>query len=327
MLTKCALAAIFVLQVCWAIPYDLTPRITDGEDATPGEFPYQVSIQWGVPSLIKYSHICGGSILNEWYILTAGHCIQKIGQLRVIAGKYYLQKDEDTEQTIDVAKTIVHAEYPGGVAQHDIALLRLKKPLIFDRKVQPIKLPAQGQKQDGDVIISGWGSTQKSIRPTVLPNKLQKAVVPILSNEECLKELKSKPIIGDQPELFSTQVCSGTAGKEVSACSGDSGGPLAQGRGAEAVQVGIASWVMMPCGSTRMPSVYTRVASYVDWIHWYMDERSGTPPTPPTPAPPAPPAEVPEVTPSTSSATTVTISFLNKFAITCIAVILNTLCL
>ncbi|XP_034178570.2 trypsin-1-like [Osmia lignaria lignaria] len=312
MLAKCALAAIFVLQVCWAIPYDLTPRITDGEDATPGEFPYQVSIQWGIPQIIKHSHFCGGSILNEWYILTAGHCIQKIGELRVIAGKYYLQKNENTEQTINVAKTIVHAGYPGGVAQHDIALLKLEKPLKFNSNVKPIHLPAQGQNQGGQAILSGWGSTQKSIRPTVLPNKLQKAVVPILSNEECLKELKSKPIVGKQPELFSTQVCSGTSGKEVSACSGDSGGPLAQGNGAEAVQVGIASWVMMPCGSTRMPSVYTRVASYVDWIYWYIDELPSTP------------VPIPQVTPPTGSATTVTISFLNKFAITCIAVILTT---
>ncbi|XP_046144673.1 trypsin-1-like [Osmia bicornis bicornis] len=123
--------------------------------------------------------------------------------------------------------------------------------------------PVQGQKQSGQAILSGWGSTSKSIRP-VLPNKLQKAVVPILSNEECLKELTSQLTVDQQLELFRTQVCSGTAGREMSAYSGVSCGSLAQGSGAQAVQVGIVSWGMMPSGSSHMPSVYTSVAPYVD---------------------------------------------------------------
>ncbi|XP_076377357.1 trypsin-1 [Megalopta genalis] len=269
MLTKCLLAFIFAFQACWAVPTGLNPRITDGVDAAPGEFPYQVSIEWGIPSLKPYSHACGGSILNENYVLTAGHCILKVGKLRVVAGKFYLNKAEDSNQVVNVAKATVHSGYKGGVAQHDIALLKLETPLKLNKLVAPIKLPAQGQKQTGQAVLSGWGSVSKSTK-LQLPNLLQKANVPILGNDECYKELTSQPTSGEQPELFETQVCSGTADKEVSACSGDSGGPLAQGKGAEAVQVGIVSWGMMPCGVSHMPSVYTRVASYVSWINEHM---------------------------------------------------------
>ncbi|XP_076227354.1 transmembrane protease serine 9 [Nomia melanderi] len=262
MFTKCALASLFLLQVCWAVPYDLNPRITDGIDAKPGEFPYQVSIEWGIPPLKPYAHACGGSILNEKYILTAGHCVLKVGKLRVVAGRYYLNKAESSQQVINVVKSVVHSGYKGGVAQHDIALLKLESPLKLNKLVAPVKLPKQGEKQVGEAVLSGWGSVSKKIVP-VLPTVLQKAYVPILDNAECYKELTSQPAVGQQPELFDTQVCSGAAGKEVSACSGDSGGPLAQ----NGVQVGIVSWGMMPCGVSHMPSVYTRVASYVDWIH------------------------------------------------------------
>lgn len=91
----------------------LEPRITDGVPAARGEFPYQVSVQWGIPPLIQYSHSCGGSILNERYVLTAGHCIMKVGKSRVIAGKYELDKTESSQQVVDVAKSIVHKGYKG----------------------------------------------------------------------------------------------------------------------------------------------------------------------------------------------------------------------
>lgn len=108
--------------------------------------------------------------------------------------------------------------FHSGVAQHDIALMFLSTPIKLNSAVQPVSLPTQGQKQTGQAVLSGWGSTSKSIFPS-MPNVLQKAVVPILDNADCYKQLTSQPISGQKPELFDTQVCSGIAGKEVSACS------------------------------------------------------------------------------------------------------------
>lgn len=98
-----------------ALPYGLEPRITDGEDAVPGEFPYQVSVQFGLPPFLPFSHSCGGSILNKDHVLTAGHCILKLGKLRVVAGKHVLLENESTQQVVNVAKSYVHEKYPGYV--------------------------------------------------------------------------------------------------------------------------------------------------------------------------------------------------------------------
>lgn len=63
----CTKNICFLLVIC----AEIKDRIIGGENARPGQFPYQVSLQCG------NRHICGGSILNEKYILTAAHCVDK----------------------------------------------------------------------------------------------------------------------------------------------------------------------------------------------------------------------------------------------------------
>lgn len=45
------------------------PRVVGGDTATPHQFPWQVSLQR------SGKHLCGGSILNDKWVLTAAHCI------------------------------------------------------------------------------------------------------------------------------------------------------------------------------------------------------------------------------------------------------------
>jgi secreted trypsin-like serine protease len=50
-----------------------TPLIVGGVNAIPGEFPFIVSLQWVVLGLS--THVCGGSILNNVWVLSAAHCL------------------------------------------------------------------------------------------------------------------------------------------------------------------------------------------------------------------------------------------------------------
>jgi secreted trypsin-like serine protease len=49
-------------------------RIVNGIDAPQGKYPSVVSLQWTSPWSGTF-HRCGGTILNENWVLTAAHCL------------------------------------------------------------------------------------------------------------------------------------------------------------------------------------------------------------------------------------------------------------
>ncbi|KAK0089527.1 hypothetical protein PV325_006860 [Microctonus aethiopoides] len=244
----------------------LSGRIVGGTEAVKGAFPHQVSLQWGLPPLIPSKHFCGGSIINEQWILTAGHCVLAVpnyGSFIVKAGKHAIDEIEITEQSIVVSASFIHKEYKGGVAPYDIALLKLKSLLVLSELVAPVKLPEAASIPMGNTILSGWGSISSS-SSNIMPPKLQTAILPIISLALCKEAVEN--LTGPSP-LHVTNMCTGPLTGGYSACSGDSGGPLIlNDSNGSAELVGVVSWGIMPCGSKGAPSVYTRVSAYIEWI-------------------------------------------------------------
>jgi len=81
-------------------------RITGGTSAIPGEFPWQISMQkLSKSGLMKASHFCGGSILNETHIVTAGHCVDKQdpAKVEIVAGAHRIKDvNEASQQRVKV---------------------------------------------------------------------------------------------------------------------------------------------------------------------------------------------------------------------------------
>ncbi|XP_024874160.1 trypsin-1-like [Temnothorax curvispinosus] len=237
-----------------------SPQIVGGEEAPEGAYPYIVSLDF------FSQHFCAGSILNERWIITAAHCIQAVPSVNYIsvkAGKHHILRNEPDEQTVEVSEGYVHEKYGGGVGPYDIGLLKLASPLKLTKRVQAIELAAPESDPSGEAWLAGWGSTSSSHFPE-MPDILQHVQKEYVDRAICHESVER--LTGSSP-VHETNVCTdGPFDEKISACSGDSGGPLISYNGQKPVLTGIVSWGIMPCGYPGAPSVYTRVSKFNDWI-------------------------------------------------------------
>lgn len=119
------------------------PRIIGGDETAPGEFPWTVSVK------LNGQPICGGSLIDKSWILTAAHCVVGYNpkNLTVRLGAYRI-KDTSETQTLDmpVSMFIVHKEYSmPRPFSNDIALLKLNDQIEFTDFIIPICLPTEDQ--------------------------------------------------------------------------------------------------------------------------------------------------------------------------------------
>jgi secreted trypsin-like serine protease len=100
-------------------------EIVGGTATTIGANPWQVSLQSS-----SGFHFCGGSILNENWILTAQHCVNDGGTIskpaRVEAGSTTIS---GSGQVRSVAEVVLYPGYVDPGQGKDVALLRLSTPL------------------------------------------------------------------------------------------------------------------------------------------------------------------------------------------------------
>lgn len=68
--------------------------------------------------------------------------------------------------------------------------------------------------------------------------------------------------MGHTGALHETNVCA-VGGTEVTACGGDSGGPLTLNGNL----FGVVSWGIIPCGINGAPTVFVSVPHHIDWIN------------------------------------------------------------
>lgn len=108
--------------------------------------------------------------------------------------------DDPPIQDIEIDKIIIHEEYDRVTKIHDIALLRLEYdailiemhyvgtvclPVLPTQAIENMKVDS---KEDKTMIISGWGSTEKS---QLMSDVLLMATVSYIPHDECLENFKT----------------------------------------------------------------------------------------------------------------------------------------
>ncbi|XP_077267756.1 chymotrypsin-1-like [Temnothorax americanus] len=243
--------AFFVLIfACLAVAAYGYPNIhiVGGSEAPPGKFPYQVSLRK------NERHFCGGSIINQYTILTAAHCItgfrtsNALRSLTVHAGTNLLN---ESGSVYIVKQAIPHSNFDFIESSNDIGVLILTTPIEYTQYIQPIPLATSDVAPEGtSCTLSGWGRTSFNGRN---PNNLQEIELSVHSQAKCRQAwLRNMNVL-------SSHICTLTRAGE-GACHGDSGGPLV----ARGVQIGVVSFGI-PC-ARGSPDVFTRVSSFTTWI-------------------------------------------------------------
>ena len=52
-------------------------RVVNGNEATPNSWPWQISLRYrDWPKNGSYGHVCGGSLIENDWVLTAAHCVE-----------------------------------------------------------------------------------------------------------------------------------------------------------------------------------------------------------------------------------------------------------
>lgn len=247
------LLAIFALAT--AGPLSLKGRrragkIVGGVEAVPHSHPSIVSIQ------VFGSQYCGGSIVNENFIVTAAHCATRApSDYTVVAGEHNLLSSDGVEQEVQVAELIPHPDYNTLNSRNDIAIFRLASPLVFNQNVSAANIPPSGFETELTLKAIGWGTTTEG---GSIPDPLQEVNVPFHTDGEC------RALYTLVSYIYKEMICAGEDGHD--SCQGDSGGPLTStDADGKTTLVGITSFGV-GCARPRYPGVYTEVSYYSDWI-------------------------------------------------------------
>ena len=123
-----------------------TNRIINGFQVMPHSLKYQVYLQ--VLTKPNSVYTCGGSILNERYILTAAHCVVDddkkkfdADSVRIYVGLHNKCMERLDRHMIKAKKIIVHNDYDyikelhGNIPVNDIALIKTCSKIKFNNRI------------------------------------------------------------------------------------------------------------------------------------------------------------------------------------------------
>uniref|UniRef100_A0A8C5WJ77 Peptidase S1 domain-containing protein n=1 Tax=Leptobrachium leishanense TaxID=445787 RepID=A0A8C5WJ77_9ANUR len=253
----------------------ISGRIVGGTDAVYGEWPWQVAVTTA-------NSLCGGSLINEQWVLSAAHCFDK----------YKFGESIASSVTVVVEKFTKHPNFIKPGDRGDIALVKLKSPVTFTNYIRPICLPnASVTFPSGmECWVTGWGTRRYGENlPSI--NTLQEVMTPLIDYKQCDQMYHIDSSTSSYTIIIQEdKICSGYAEGGKDSCQGDSGGPLVCEANGTWIQAGIVSWGD-GCALKNHPGVYTLVPAYESWIKSYIsdvkfvsdDQISGSPDLAPAP--------------------------------------------
>jgi len=256
---------------------DGTPMVVGGRNSTPKDCAKMAALFGKKTSDGQIGFVCGGSILNENTVLTAGHCCKppksqtppyeppyQLYEVGVECSET-LDKDE-MKQRIRIKSFITHPKFKRPDTEnkiYDVCLLKLEKTIQnLGSTVKRMRVPSLVHDWGEEKLkrvrfkVFGWGFDEHG----KVQDRLLEAPIKFRDQKRCKEKVIRKWGPGHFKDLQS--LCVGGVKKD--SCNGDSGGPLVTDDEHE-IQVGIVSWGAVTCAS-GLPGIYMNVTHFLPWL-------------------------------------------------------------
>jgi secreted trypsin-like serine protease len=289
---------------------EISYRLIGGSPVAEGAWPWQVALYMRDATGI-YNMRCGGSIINENWVLTAAHCIDSRdpGKYKIVEGTNEIDRPLKAKggrgHVIAVQQVTPHEGYDASKIQNDVALIRLASHATSSAVLLALPETDAPENPGQLATITGWGlirpmdrnwkdfATSEQVKPwdsRYFPGRLLEASLPLIDCKQAPENW--------QQNMDHRNVCAfeGDGGK--ASCQGDSGGPLvARDANGQFEQIGVVSFGGTNCA--KNPSVFSRVSAFETWIEGTSGLKLSRPAEPPVdqpkppPRPPGPPPTPP----------------------------------
>lgn len=234
-------------------------QIVNGSPSSRGDFPFYAKLCMTKRFDPKKRLHCGGTLLNEHFILTAAHCVYNTTKAEIHLGSWERDEIESGRQIFYARHRFysIHPNYKRKNLRDDIALIRLPRPAIYTDLVQPVKLPDACDIFDliNGVHLRVIGNGKLKTNGT-FPRLLQHTILTTIPQTACKTFF---PFI-DEDKVFC--LISLVTRYNQSVCQGDSGGPVVS---FQQSLYGITSFVH-GSGCHELPQGFTNIFTYFPWI-------------------------------------------------------------
>merc|ERR1712156_911163 len=174
------------INTCDCAPVSSSDRIVGGKEVNPKyKLPYQVLVS---PCASNGGCLmCGGTILNKRYVVTAAHCLYngntemtlKGGaKFRVMVGEHDHCKHNEAGGKNFVMASVVHKhpkyDINSAAADFDIAILKLSKDLTFSNKIWMGRPQGVHPPQAGQAAWAVWPEGDHRQHPQDFGQKVQR---------------------------------------------------------------------------------------------------------------------------------------------------------
>ncbi|XP_059161623.1 serine protease 1-like isoform X1 [Physella acuta] len=260
-------------------------RAIGGQEFKRGQWPWLVLLKgeivtsrlFGLLPLGKRYATCGGVLISDQWLVSAGHCFEdsnwrwkaSLGSVRYkpsfgdrffnLVGKV-IDSDRLRVWEVKVERIIIHPHINRTEFSNDIALVKLSKAVPASGRysnIRSIPLPSEEDSsfpQPGQVCVTkGWGCTTKDQGPSSHARQIE---IPVLEPAVCNLTYRKS---------MDNRICAGHINMGVGVCQGDSGSPLACKKGNNYALAGIVSFNSKH-HPENYPAVFTKIHSYIPWI-------------------------------------------------------------